>query len=90
MSFVKTESYSVQPRKLLAATISPTGGTRVFFLLSPAHIIDGRARLFSSQLSYSAVVISISSYKEEEKKLLESHLTVTLSNRHVKYLETPS
>jgi len=29
--------------------------------LSPARILDGRARLYSSELSYSAVVINISS-----------------------------
>ena len=48
LAFSQTESYSVQPRLLLAATIE-----------SPARILDGRARLYSSKLSYSAVVINI-------------------------------
>ena len=51
LAFGQTESYSLQPCLPLAAT-------RVFFLLNPARILDGRAQLYSSELSYSAVVIT--------------------------------
>ena len=50
LAFGQTESYSVQPRLPLTATI---GLSESLFLLSPARILDGRARLYSSELSYS-------------------------------------
>ena len=51
LAFGQTESYSVQPRLPLAATI------KSLFLLSPARILDGRAQLYSSELSFSFCIL---------------------------------
>ena len=77
------ESFSVQPCLPLAATI----GHQV---LSPARILDGRPQIYSSELSYSAVVINNLTCiflntppppsPPPPLKLLESLLTVRLSN----------
>ena len=56
LAFGQFESYSMQPRLPLAATIGPARRSRV---LSPARILDGMALLYSSELSYSSVVIHI-------------------------------
>ena len=58
LAFGQTESYSVQPCLPLAATIGPARPIKSLFLVSPAHILDGRAQLYSSELSSSAVVIT--------------------------------
>ena len=68
LAFGQTESYCVQPRLPVAVRICPASQLRVFLLLSANRILDGRARLYSSELSYSAVVINISSCKKEKKK----------------------
>ena len=53
----QTESYSVHPYLLLVGSL---------FLLSAACILDGRAQLYSSKLSYSLVVIHFSSCKKKD------------------------
>ena len=42
----------------------PCGPIKSLLILSPACIPDGRAWLYSSELSYSAVVLDISSTRE--------------------------
>ena len=49
----KTKLFQLAPCMPQAATIGPAARLRVFFLLSPARILDGRAWLCSSELSYS-------------------------------------
>ena len=53
LAFGQTESYSVHHRLSLAATFGPAGRLSLF-LLNPARILDGRARLYSSELSYGS------------------------------------
>ena len=57
LAFSLTKSYSVKPWLPLAAMIGPVGLSRVFFLLSPARILDGRVQLYSSKLSYSICIL---------------------------------
>ena len=50
----ESESYSVQPASLAAGDYYRTcGPIESLFLLSPARILDGKAQLYSFQLSYS-------------------------------------
>ena len=50
LAFGQTESYSVQPRLLLAAMIW-LQADQEYFLLSPASILDVRPRLYSSEFN---------------------------------------
>ena len=54
LAFGQTESYSVQPRLPLAATIGPAGRSRVFFYwVRPASLMVGPNYKARSTLSYS-------------------------------------
>ena len=58
---------SLQCAALLAAVgyDRPCGPIKSLFLLSPAHMLDGRAQLYSSELSY-IYCIGIFAKKEEK------------------------